>query len=417
MTKRASSTRQRGPATSLEALVDRFVGSLDQSELLRSVDALASVDAARIPALLLRSGLVQPMRDEDRAAKRDVALENLAARVGDEHGSEAGAGIERAARLIALVEHGYRALSDKLDEMLANAPPEDWLWAVLDRAAELVDWSLGEIDRRAAATKIVDGSVFAVPDGAGSEFRIDELMAMVDGTTSLCIKTLAARHGWHDGDGAVVLPDRPADSAHNPEADVEAGSMRHAGLVHVAHDDHVLRHVHGDIGGFIEQAWSIGHATHQKQLPVRHPEAMRRYHAAGCGIEIDSALEHAGEHYHSGENGSARSGNRRGGEVEGRLKQIGHYSVFQGEGARVAGFDVAGSTFSSLRRRRLAGSILPPARLPRLFQIPSVSASRYRRTASRSAKLPLVMSSRADRPPKSGAVLGDLIQRSASSLR
>lgn len=177
MTERASSKRQRRPATSLEALVDRFVGSLDPGELLHSVDALASDDAARIPALLLRSDLVQPMRDEDRAARRDAALGTLAARVRHKHGSEAGAGIERAVRLIALAERGYRALSDKLDEMLANAPPKDWLWAVLGRAAELVDWSLGEIDPRAAATRMVDGSVFAMPDGAGGEFRIDELMA------------------------------------------------------------------------------------------------------------------------------------------------------------------------------------------------------------------------------------------------
>lgn len=218
MAKRRSSARISRPATALEALVERFVGSLDPGELLRSVDAITSEDTPRIPALLLRSGLVQTMHDEGRAARRDDALQKLAAGVHNRHGSETGAGIERAIRLIALIERGYRALSDKLDETLASAPPEDWLWAVLDRAAELVDWSLGEIDRRAAATRMIDGSVFAVPDGADGEFRIDELIAMVDGTTSLCIKTLAARHGWHDGDGAVVLPDRSAASAHALDA-------------------------------------------------------------------------------------------------------------------------------------------------------------------------------------------------------
>lgn len=216
--KRRSLARRHRLATSLEVIVNRFVDSLDPSELLRSVDVIENEDAARVPTLLIRSGLVLTMRDEDRAARRDAALETLAAKVLDRHGSETGAGINRAVRLIALVERGYRELSDKLDEMLTNAPPEDWLWAVLDRAAELVDWSLGEIDRRAAATKIVDGSVFALSDGAGGEFRIDELMAMADATTSLCIKTLAARHGWHDRDGAIVLPDRPADSAHAPDA-------------------------------------------------------------------------------------------------------------------------------------------------------------------------------------------------------
>lgn len=94
--KKRSKAGQHRPATALEALVDRFVGSLDPSELLRSVDAIGSEDAARLPALLLRSGLVQTMRDEDRAARRDDALQMLAARVHDIHGSEARAGIERA---------------------------------------------------------------------------------------------------------------------------------------------------------------------------------------------------------------------------------------------------------------------------------------------------------------------------------
>jgi hypothetical protein len=216
--KRASITQQRRTGSSLEAALDRFVGSLDPSELLRSIDALASEDAARIPALLLRSGIVQTMRDEDRAARRDAALEALVAKVRDMHGSDAAAYIERAVLLIVLVERGYQALSDELDQMLADATPEDWLWAILDHAAELIDWSLGEIDRRAAATRMVDGSVFALPDGAGGEFRADELMAMVDGTTSVCIRTLAARQGWHDGEGAVIFPDRPAGIGDAPDA-------------------------------------------------------------------------------------------------------------------------------------------------------------------------------------------------------
>ena len=223
MARRRSSVRPRHPATSLEALVDRFVGSLDPVELLRSVKVIGHDKANRIPALLLRSGLVQTMRDEDRTARRNAALQTLAATLSDIHGSEAGAGIERAARLIVLVERGYRALSDELDRILARAAPEVWLWAILDRAAELIDWVLGEVDRRAAATSMIDGSVFALPDGAGGDFRADELMAMVDATTSLCIRTLAARHDWHGKDGAIVLPDRPSAPQLTPDA---AGLMR-----------------------------------------------------------------------------------------------------------------------------------------------------------------------------------------------
>lgn len=138
-----------------------------------------------------------------------MALAELATGLRDRHGDEAGAAAESAGRLIATIERGYLAVSEELDAMLAGAPPEEWLWAVLDRAADLVDLSLGEIDRRAAATPMIDGSVFALPDGDGGAYRADELIAMVDATTSMCVRMLAARHNWHDRDGAIILPRRP----------------------------------------------------------------------------------------------------------------------------------------------------------------------------------------------------------------
>jgi hypothetical protein len=197
------------PIRSVEAHVDQFAVDLQPDALLRAVRTISTENAARIPTLLLRSAIVQTIRDDARCAKRDAALAAIAAGLRKLHGDAAGAGIERAADLIATVERGYWALSGELDELLAASAPVEWLWAVMDRAAELVDWSLGEIDRRAAAASMIDGSVFALPDGAGGEFRADELMAMIDATTSICIRMLAARHGWHDRDGAVVLPDRP----------------------------------------------------------------------------------------------------------------------------------------------------------------------------------------------------------------
>lgn len=190
-------------------MVNRFAAELDPSELLRAIETLDTADTYRIPALILRSSIVQTMRDDDRSGRRDMALAELATGLRDRHGDEAGAASESAGRLIATIERGYLALSDELDAMLADAPPEEWLWVVLDRAADLVDWSLDEIDRRAAATPMIDGSVFALPDGDGGDYRADELIAMVDATTSMCVRTLAARHSWHDRDGAIVLPCRP----------------------------------------------------------------------------------------------------------------------------------------------------------------------------------------------------------------
>lgn len=196
-------------AKSLEVMVDRFAAKLDPSELLRAIETLHTEDACRIPQLLLRSGVVQTMRNDDRSDKRDVALAALTTKLQAWHGVEAGAAAERASRLIATIERGYRALSDELDALLADASPDEWVWAILDRAAELVDWTLEEIDRRTAATSMIDGSVFALPDGEGNDYRADELIAMVDATTSMCLRTLAARHGWYDLDGAIVLPCRP----------------------------------------------------------------------------------------------------------------------------------------------------------------------------------------------------------------
>lgn len=190
-------------------MVDRFAAELDPSELLRANETLENADACRMPALILRSGIVQTMRNDDRSGKRDVALAELAAGLRALHGDEAATAAECAARLIATIERGYHCLSDELDAVLADASPEEWLWAVLDRAADLVDWSLGEIDRRAAAAPMIDGSVFALPDGDGGDYRADELIAMVDATTSMCVRMLAARHGWHDRSGAIVLPRRP----------------------------------------------------------------------------------------------------------------------------------------------------------------------------------------------------------------
>lgn len=204
--------------SSLEVHVDRFAADLQPDNLLRAARMISPEDAARIPTLLLRSAIVQTIRDDDRSAKRDAALAAIEAGLRALHGDAAGAGIQRAGHLIAIVERGYWALSGELDEMLTAATPVDWLWAVLGRAAELVDWSLGEIDRRAATTPMIDGSVFALPDGAGGEFRADELLAMVDATTSMCVRTLAARHSWQDGDGAIVLPDRPDTTTPEPDA-------------------------------------------------------------------------------------------------------------------------------------------------------------------------------------------------------
>lgn len=204
---RASKKKPR--PNSLEVIVNRFAAELDASELLRAMETLDTADVHRVPALILRSGVVQTMRDDDRSMRRDIALAELATGLRDRHGDEAGAAAESAGRLIAIIERGYLAVSEELDAMLAGAPPEEWLWAVLDRAADLVDWSLGEIDRRASATPMIDGSVFALPNGDGGDYRADELIAMVDATTSMCVRMLAARHGWYDRDGAIILPRRP----------------------------------------------------------------------------------------------------------------------------------------------------------------------------------------------------------------
>ncbi|NMN06713.1 hypothetical protein FHT19_003918 [Novosphingobium sp. SG919] len=206
-------------SSSLEVIVNRFAAELNPSDLLRAIEKLDSADAYRVPALILRSGIVQTMRDDVRSRKRDIALAELAIGLRDRHGDEVGAAAKNAGRLVTTIERGYLALSDELDAMLADAPPEEWLWAILERAAELVDWSLGEIDRRAAATPIIDGSVFALPDGDGGDYRADELIAMVDATTSMCVRTLAARHGWYDGDGAIVLPRRPNPMSPHVNAD------------------------------------------------------------------------------------------------------------------------------------------------------------------------------------------------------
>ncbi len=191
-------------------MVDRFAAELDPRELLGAIGTLDHADACRMPALILRSGIVQTMRKDARSEKRDVALAELAAGLRALHGDEAAASAASAAQLIGIIESGYHRLSNELDAVLADAPPEAWLWAVLDRAADLVDWLLGELDHRAAATPMIDGSVFALPASDGCDYRADELMAMVNSTTSICVRTLAARHGWHDPGGAIILPRRPS---------------------------------------------------------------------------------------------------------------------------------------------------------------------------------------------------------------
>lgn len=216
MRRRNRPSNQPGRPSSLESAVNRFAGTLDSASLIKALRASDTEQADQLPELLLRSGLVRTRSFGDDEA-RATALLRLRAGVADLRGSDHVEEIDRALLTIEVAERGYRAIGQALEQLLKLHTPEVWLWAVLDQSCALLEWALREVDRRAAATNRVDGSTFALPDGSGGEYRADELVAMVDATTSMCVRTLAARNGWAAADGAIVLRNRDLEQVEAPD--------------------------------------------------------------------------------------------------------------------------------------------------------------------------------------------------------
>lgn len=256
------------------------------ARLIRS-GVLAADEVEPLAAQLFRSRLVFLRPDPAAQRARDDCLRAIADAIEAALGVAALEHFQGRLAPIHRIEAGYALVQGELERLL-DPEPDHGIWASLSLASEQVMWALSEVERQTARDRMVDGLSFTLPGDEDDDERYpaDQLINMIDLTTSLILRTYARRGGWVDESGRIVIPSRPADQggrngrAVQDLAQVWEGwrriddSLRFFGgdLTEEAIDEGRLwRHVRPEA----EQAWRRLHLAAHEQLTA---EIMSIFH-------------------------------------------------------------------------------------------------------------------------------------------
>lgn len=208
----------------LEEAVAHSVRTLDPASLIARIcsSAFDASHAPRLARMLLRSPLILTHPDAVRQSRRDACLDEIVLTIQRKLGDQPARDFRSRLSVIAKIEAGYAVLSRSLDASLGNGDPAQWLWASLRLAADGTDWAQKEIDLQVERGAAIDGSTFTLPGNEGEDrYAADELIAMIDTTTSTILRMYAARWNWVGEKGAIVVPE-PPNAASYSELDAVA---------------------------------------------------------------------------------------------------------------------------------------------------------------------------------------------------
>jgi len=189
----------------IRAATQRFDGA-PLARLIRSGD-LAVDDVEPLAAQLFRSPLVFLRPDPAAQRARDACLRAVANSIEAVLGAAALEFFQGRLAPIGRIEAGYALVQGELERLL-DPEPDRGIWTSLSLSSEQVIWALSEVERQTARERMVDGLSFTLPGDEDDDDRYpaDQLINMIDLTTSLMLRTYARRGGWIDESGRIVIP-------------------------------------------------------------------------------------------------------------------------------------------------------------------------------------------------------------------
>jgi hypothetical protein len=213
VSRRVKAKRTHVDARLSELKIRKAVEALDWPSLEKHLRALRprDIDVESLGRIILRcSSLVLRYPNSTRQRRRDVFFENLAGFIVARVGPAAGENLRAMFSVIILAEGGYRSLLELLERTAAaKCPASERVAAILSLGAHQVSWMLKTISAQARAAEVFEGASLALRDADGALSDGDDVVDMLNATTSAALIMYAVQEGWISADDAVILPPLP----------------------------------------------------------------------------------------------------------------------------------------------------------------------------------------------------------------